>query len=50
MDEQDFIRKAKMDLLRQDIRAGMESGPAVVWNPEEIKKAGRKKQNVRLGQ
>jgi len=42
MAEQDSIRQAKMDMLRQDIRAGMESGTSVVWNPEEIKKAGRK--------
>ncbi|MCG8344050.1 MAG: type II toxin-antitoxin system ParD family antitoxin [Chlorobiales bacterium] len=47
MDEQDSIRQAKMDILSQDIRAGMESGKAVVWNPEEIKKADRKKQNER---
>jgi len=49
MAEQDSIRQAKMDLLRQDIHAGMESGPAVVWNPEEVKKAGRKKQQERQG-
>lgn len=42
MVEQDSIRQTKIDMLRQDIRAGMESGTSVVWNPEEIKKAGRK--------
>jgi len=42
MVEQDSVRQTKMDMLRQDIRAGMESGTSVRWNPEEIKKAGRK--------
>jgi antitoxin ParD1/3/4 len=43
MDEQDSIRKAKIDLLRQDIQAGIDSGTATVWNPDEIKKAGRER-------
>lgn len=43
MAEQDSIRQAKMDLLRQDIRAGIESGTALVWDPEEVKKAGRER-------
>ena len=47
MAEQDSIRQAKIDLLRRDIRAGIESGTSLVWDPEEIKKAGRKKQNER---
>ncbi|TNJ35899.1 type II toxin-antitoxin system ParD family antitoxin [Prosthecochloris vibrioformis] len=47
MAEQDSIRQVKLDLLRQDIYAGMESGTAVVWNPEEVKKAGRKKHQER---
>ena len=40
MDEQDSIRKARIDLLQKEIRAGLESGTATVWNPDEIKKAG----------
>ncbi|ASQ90461.1 CopG family transcriptional regulator [Prosthecochloris sp. GSB1] len=47
MDEQDSIRKAKLDLLRKDIRAGMESGPAAVWNPDKIKKAELKAARTR---
>lgn len=43
MDEQDSIRKAKLDLLRQEILAGVKSGPATVWNPDEVKKACRKR-------
>lgn len=37
----DSIRQAKMDLLRQDIRTGIESGTAVVWAPDDIRKAGQ---------
>ncbi|NTU53887.1 MAG: type II toxin-antitoxin system ParD family antitoxin [Chlorobiaceae bacterium] len=41
MDEQDSIRKAKIELLSQEIEAGVESGTATDWNPDEVKKAGR---------
>jgi antitoxin ParD1/3/4 len=41
MAEQDSIRQAKMGLLGQDIRAGMESGTAVVRNLDDIRKAGQ---------
>ncbi|UZJ38601.1 hypothetical protein [Prosthecochloris sp. SCSIO W1103] len=43
MDERDSIRKAKLDLLRKEIRAGIESGPATVWNPDEVKEVCRKR-------
>jgi len=41
MDEKDRLLGAKLDQLRQDIREGLESGPATEWDPEEIKRAGR---------
>jgi antitoxin ParD1/3/4 len=41
MDEKDQLLSAKLEHLRQDIREGLESGPATVWDPEEIKRAGR---------
>jgi antitoxin ParD1/3/4 len=40
MDEKDRLLGAKLDQLRQDIRDGLESGPATPWNPEEIKPQG----------
>ncbi|WP_083694679.1 type II toxin-antitoxin system ParD family antitoxin [Chlorobium sp. KB01] len=43
MEEQDTLRKAKVDQLRQDINAGLESGTATIWNAEEVKRAVRKK-------
>ena len=41
MDEQDALRAAKLEQLRKDIRAGLDSGPAAEWNPEEVKQTGR---------
>jgi antitoxin ParD1/3/4 len=41
MDEKDQLHVAKLDQLRQDIRQGLDSGPATEWDPEEIKRQGR---------
>jgi antitoxin ParD1/3/4 len=41
MDEQDNFRAAKLEQLRQDIRASIDSGPATEWNPEQVKREGR---------
>lgn len=41
MDEQDSLRAAKLEQLRQDIRAGLDSGPAADWNPEAVKREAR---------
>ncbi len=41
MNEQDNLRAAKLEQLRQDIRAGLDSGPAAEWNPEQVKREGR---------
>jgi antitoxin ParD1/3/4 len=43
MDEKDRLRAVKLDQLRQDIREGLDSGPATTWNPEDIKREGRAK-------
>jgi len=37
MDEQDSLRAAKLEQLRQDIRAGLDSGSKVPWNPDQVK-------------
>ncbi len=42
MGDQDSLRQAKFDQLRQDIRAGIESGPATVWDADEIKRTTQK--------
>ena len=41
MDEQDRIRAAKLAQLRQDIRAGLDSGPATEWDSAQVKLEGR---------
>ncbi len=46
MGEQDSLRQAKFDQLRQDIHAGIESGPATVWDADEIKRVARKRKTT----
>lgn len=41
MEEQNQLRLAKLGLLRQEIHEGLASGPVIVWDPDEIKRAGR---------
>lgn len=41
MNEQDSLRAAKLEQLRQDIRAGLDSGPAADWNPGQVKLEAR---------
>ncbi len=41
MDEQDRLRAAKLDQLRDDIRQGLKSGPSKAWSAEEAKREGR---------
>jgi antitoxin ParD1/3/4 len=48
MEEQDRVRAAKLEQLRQDIRAGLNSGESTPWDPEEIKCEGRKRSIARV--
>lgn len=41
MDEQDRLRTAKLEQLREDIRQGISSGSSQAWSPEEAKREGR---------
>ncbi len=41
MDEQDRLRAAKLEQLREDIRQGLDSGPSQAWSAEEAKREGR---------
>jgi antitoxin ParD1/3/4 len=47
MDEKDRLLGAKLDQLRQDVREGLESGPATGWDPEEIKREGRARRGAK---
>jgi antitoxin ParD1/3/4 len=48
MEEQDRVRAAKLEQLRQDIRDGLNSGEPTPWDPEEIKRAGRRRRADRM--
>ena len=37
MDEQDHLRQAKLEELRRDIRAGLDSGKSEAWNATALK-------------
>ena len=43
MEAQDQFRAVKLQRLRQDIREGLESGPATPWDVAEMKQQGRKR-------
>jgi len=35
------LQRKKLEQLRQDIAEGLNSGPAALWDPEEVKAGGR---------
>ena len=41
MDEQDRLRKAKLDELRRDVRKGIDSGPSEQWDATKLKAKAR---------
>jgi len=41
MDEQDRLRAAKLEQLRDDVRQGLNSGPSKAWNAQEVKHEAR---------
>jgi antitoxin ParD1/3/4 len=43
METEDQLRAVRLEQLRQDIREGLESGPAKPWNMTELKREGRKR-------
>lgn len=47
MEEQDQLRAAKLEQLRQDIREGLNSGKPTPWDAEEIKREGRQRRAAR---
>jgi antitoxin ParD1/3/4 len=47
LEEQDRVRAAKLDQLRQDIQDGLNSGPATAWDTGEIKREGAKRRAAR---
>lgn len=49
MDEQDRLRAAKLEQLREDVRQGLNSGPSTAWNAEEVKREGRVRRTRKVG-
>ncbi|MHC1727889.1 MAG: type II toxin-antitoxin system ParD family antitoxin [Syntrophobacteraceae bacterium] len=47
MEEQDRLRTFKFEQLRRDIQDGLNSGEPTPWDPEEIKREGRKRKAAR---
>jgi len=43
MEERDRMREAKLEMLRRDIREGLESGEPVEWDSEAVKRLGRER-------
>ncbi len=41
LDEQDRLRVARLEQLRNDIRDGLNSGPSQPWDAESVKREGR---------
>ena len=49
MEEYDRVRAAKLEQLRQDIQEGLASGEPTPWDPEEIKREGRRRRTEQAG-
>lgn len=47
MDEKDQLRVAKLEQLRRDLQDGLDSVPAALWDPADIKRAGREKRRAK---
>ena len=47
MEENEQVRKAKLQQLQRDIREGLDSGEATVWNVAEVKREGRRRIGLR---
>ncbi len=42
LEERDRLYRARLDALRKDIRKGLESGPATLFDPKDLKKRVRR--------
>jgi antitoxin ParD1/3/4 len=48
MDEKDQLRAAKLSQLQQEIQEGLDSGPAIAWDLNEVKRAGRARRAAKV--
>lgn len=49
MDEKDQLMIARLRHLRTEVQAGLDSGPAVAWDPADIKSAARARRQNKAG-
>ncbi len=49
MDEQDHLRAAKLAQLREDVGAGLASGPATAWDAKNVKREGGVRRQAKPG-
>lgn len=49
MNEKDQSQIAQLGQLRHEIQEGQDSGPAVEWNPDEVKSAGHTRRAAKVG-
>jgi antitoxin ParD1/3/4 len=48
MDEKDQLQAAKLDQLRQAIQEGIDSGPAVELDADDVKRAGQARRAAKV--
>ena len=47
MDEQDRVREAKLEQLRNEVRKGLDSGPSEAWDAAAIKRQARARRTAK---
>jgi antitoxin ParD1/3/4 len=45
MEEQDRFREVRLNMLRQDVQKGLESGAGEAWDPEAMKRQARSRRS-----
>ena len=47
LEQADQFQAMKIQKLREDIREGLDSGPSTVFDPQQIKRAARRKKSAK---
>ena len=49
MEQEDQLRSLKLQKLREDVQEGLDSGPSIAFEPQEIKRLARERKSQRSG-
>lgn len=49
LEEREALKAARLEALRRDIDAGLESGPSEPWNMDEVKTEARRRKAAQRG-